>query len=217
MTLYDLKPRFQALLRPFVAWLAGAGITANAVTIFACAVSLVIGGLLAAYAPSRTLFLLLAPWLFVRMALNAVDGMLAREFGQKSDLGAYLNELTDVIADAALYLPFALMAPFSPAWVVIAVLLAGLSEMAGMLGPTIGATRRYDGPVGKSDRALLFGALGLWLGLDLPTPAWLAAVMPILAALLAWTIVNRVRAGLAGSRRGAPTRNDDTGKRHASP
>lgn len=205
MTLYDLKPRFQALLRPFVARLAGAGITANAVTIFACVVSLGIGGLLAANAPSRALFLLLPPWLFLRMALNAVDGMLAREFGQKSDLGAYLNELTDVIADAALYLPFALMAPFAPAWVVIAVLLAGLSEMAGMLGPTIGATRRYDGPVGKSDRALLFGALGLWLGLDLPTPTWLAAVMPILAALLAWTTVNRVRAGLAGSRRGAAT------------
>lgn len=205
MTLYDLKPRFQALLRPFVFWLAGAGVTANAVTLFACAVSLLIGASLAALAPSRGLFLLLPPWLFLRMALNAVDGMLAREFGQKSDLGAYLNELTDVIADAALYLPFALVAPFAPSWVVIVVLLAVLSEMAGMLGPTIGAPRRYDGPVGKSDRALLFGALGLWVGLDLPMPGWLALVMPILAALLAWTIVNRVRAGLAGARRGVGT------------
>ena len=37
------------------------------------------------------------------MAFNAIDGMLAREFGQKSRLGAYLNELTDVVSDAALY------------------------------------------------------------------------------------------------------------------
>ena len=46
------------------------------------------------------------------MAFNAIDGMLAREFGQKSRLGAYLNELTDVVSDAALYLPFAWLPPF---------------------------------------------------------------------------------------------------------
>jgi CDP-diacylglycerol--glycerol-3-phosphate 3-phosphatidyltransferase len=41
----------------------------------------------------------------VRMAFNAIDGMIACEFGGKSRLGAYLNELSDVVADAALYLP----------------------------------------------------------------------------------------------------------------
>ena len=46
------------------------------------------------------------------MALNAMDGMLAREFGQQSALGGYLNEITDIVADAALYLPFAFIAPF---------------------------------------------------------------------------------------------------------
>ena len=29
----------------------------------------------------------------------------------------------------------------------------------------VGASRRYDGPMGKSDRAFVFGALGLWVGL----------------------------------------------------
>ena len=42
------------------------------------------------------------------MALNAIDGMLAREFNQKSRLGGYLNEITDVVSDAALYLPLLL-------------------------------------------------------------------------------------------------------------
>ena len=46
------------------------------------------------------------------MALNAIDGMLAREFIKKSRLGGYLNEITDVVSDAALYLPFAFVAPF---------------------------------------------------------------------------------------------------------
>ena len=49
--------------------------------------------------------------MFLRMAFNAIDGMLAREFGQQSALGAFLNELTDVVSDAALYLPFAFVGP----------------------------------------------------------------------------------------------------------
>ena len=105
------------------------------------------------------------------MALNAIDGMLAREHGQKSRLGAYLNELGDVVSDAALYAPFALLPPFGRFWIGLVILLAALTEFAGVLGPTVGASRRYDGPMGKSDRALVFGALGLWVGLRRPLPA----------------------------------------------
>jgi CDP-diacylglycerol--glycerol-3-phosphate 3-phosphatidyltransferase len=135
--------------------------------------------------------------MFVRMAFNAIDGMLAREFGQKSRLGAYLNELTDVVSDAALYLPFAFVAPFSPFWTGVVIVLAVVSEYAGVLGPLAGASRRYDGPLGKSDRAFAFGALGLWIGLSAALPDWAAFAMPALAALLIVTIVNRVRRGLA--------------------
>ena len=197
MTLYALKPRFQRLLRPLVARLARAGVTANQVTLGAAGGSLAVGAFVAASAPARWPFLLLPVWLFARMALNAVDGMLAREFGQKSRLGGYLNEIADVVSDAALYAPFALIAAFGPFWVGLVVLLAALSEFAGVLGPTVGASRRYDGPMGKSDRAFVFGALGLWVGLGLPLPAWSASLMALLAILLALTAANRVRAGLA--------------------
>jgi CDP-diacylglycerol---glycerol-3-phosphate 3-phosphatidyltransferase len=156
-----------------------------------------VGGVLAIWTEARWLFLLLPLWLLIRMALNAVDGMLAREHGQKSRLGAYLNELGDVVSDAALYLPFALVAPFSPGWVVIVVLLSALSELAGVLGQSVGASRRYDGPLGKSDRALVFGALGLWVGLAGTLPAWATFIMPLLALLLVVTIARRVRAGIA--------------------
>jgi CDP-diacylglycerol--glycerol-3-phosphate 3-phosphatidyltransferase len=196
LSLYALKPRFQALLRPLARGLAHAGVTANQVTVATAVVSVALGAFVAARAPERWPFLLIPLWMFVRMALNAIDGMLAREHGQKSRLGAYLNELTDVVSDAALYLPFALIPPFSPLWTGIVIVLAVISEFAGVLGPMVGASRRYDGPMGKSDRAFAFGALGLWTGLASALPDWAAYVMPALAAALAWTIFNRVQRGV---------------------
>ena len=196
MSIYALKPKFQALLRPLTTALARAGVTANQVTLAAAVVSVGLGFFVASRVPERWPFLLVPLWMFLRMAFNAIDGMLAREFGQKSRLGAYLNELTDVVSDAALYLPFALMSPFSPLWTGIVIVLAVISEFAGVLGPAVGASRRYDGPMGKSDRAFVFGALGLWIGVADALPDWVAYVMPLLAAALVVTIVNRVRNGL---------------------
>ncbi|MBS1190310.1 MAG: CDP-alcohol phosphatidyltransferase [Rhodocyclaceae bacterium] len=196
ISVYQLKPRFQGLLRPLVGRLAAAGVTANAVTLLAALLSCVLGAWLLAAGDSR-LFLLLPLWMFLRMALNAVDGLLAREFGQKSALGAYLNELTDVVSDAALYLPFVAVPPFGWAGVGAVVFLAALSEMAGALGPMVGAGRTYDGPMGKSDRAVVFGALGLWLGLAGTLPGWIFWLMPAVAGLIVLNIVNRIRSGLA--------------------
>lgn len=199
MTLYDLKPRFQDLLRPSVRRLAQAGVSANQVTVCAAVVSVVLGVAVAVSADTHGLFLLIPGWLLVRMALNAVDGMLAREFGQQSMLGAYLNELTDVVSDAALYLPFAFVAPFSLLGVGFVIFLAALSEFTGALGPMIGVSRQYAGPLGKSDRAFVFGALGLWIGIGLPLPVWVVWGMLLLALLLCLTIVNRIRAGILES------------------
>ncbi|MCL4470602.1 MAG: CDP-alcohol phosphatidyltransferase family protein [Gammaproteobacteria bacterium] len=112
VSIYQLKPRFQSLLRPVARYCAGAGITANSVTLTAMLISLALGAMLGAAGGQRALFFLLPLWMFLRMAFNAIDGMLAREFGQKSALGAYLNELSDVISDAALYLPFVTITPF---------------------------------------------------------------------------------------------------------
>src|SRR5262249_23164129 len=140
------------------------GVTANQVTVAACVVSVALGATLGLLPGHATLFLLLPLWLLLRMAFNAIDGMLAREHGQASALGAYLNELPDVISDAALYAPFALL-PGSSLWLIGAVIaLSIMSEMAGVLGVAVGVSRRYDGPMGKSDRAFVFGAAGLLVG-----------------------------------------------------
>lgn len=196
-SIYQLKPAFQSWLRPTVDRLARTGITANQVTLSAMALSLAAGLALAIW-PQHSWPLWLVPLvLFMRMALNAIDGMLAREHDMQSRLGAILNELGDVLSDTALYLPFALVAPLSPAVVVLVVILATISEMAGVLGQALGGTRRYDGPMGKSDRAVLFGALALWVAIA-GQPAWLLNMALIIACiLLTWTIINRARGALA--------------------
>ena len=197
ITLYAMKPRFQALLRPTVQRLAAARVTANQVTLAAAFGSVAVGLFVVAHVDTAPVFLLLPVWLAIRMALNAIDGMLAREFRQQSRLGAYLNELGDVVSDAALYAPFALVPPFGAAATGIVVVLAVLTEFVGVLGPAVGASRRYDGPLGKSDRALLAGALGLWIGVGGALPSWFAGLMPLVGVLLVVTIANRMRAGLA--------------------
>jgi CDP-diacylglycerol--glycerol-3-phosphate 3-phosphatidyltransferase len=194
-SIYGLKPKFQNLLRPVTNGLARAGVTANQVTLAAVFLSLVTGAVIFHFHNSRALLLLPAV-LFVRMALNAIDGMLARAHNQTTSLGAILNELGDVLSDSALYLPLAIVPGFGPLPIVLIVLLAVLTEMTGVIGAQIGASRRYDGPMGKSDRAFVFGALGLLLGMNLPIVPFVPFVLWLVFALLLVTIINRARSAL---------------------
>lgn len=194
MSVYLLKSRFQGLLRPLVRRMYALGMTANQVTIAACTVSIAIG--VALFFTPRILFATIPLWMFARMALNAVDGMLAREFGQKSPLGAFLNEISDVVSDAALYLPFALVPPFD-VWSVGAVIFAAtVSEMTGVVSVMNGASRRYDGPMGKSDRAVAFSLLALWIAVIPALPQWANAIMWAIAGATVATIANRMRMGV---------------------
>ena len=203
-SIYDLKPAFQNLLRPICRLLAGLGVTANQVTLAAVALSVALGGALAWQPTARWALLAIPLGLFVRMALNAIDGMLAREHDQQSRLGGVLNELGDVVSDSALYLPFALI-PGVPAHLVVSVVvLAVISEMTGVVGVQIGASRRYDGPFGKSDRAFAFGLLALLLGLGVTPGRWVDGGLLLALALLVWTIFNRAHHALTEADRDAP-------------
>lgn len=196
-SIYDIKPAFQNLLRPLTRTLARNGVTANQVTGTAAVLSIVVGAGIAWRPDARWPLLVLPAFLFIRMALNAIDGMLAREHGMKSKLGAILNELGDVVSDTALYLPLATVDGFSPLLIVLIVILAIISEMTGVVAIQIGTSRRYDGPMGKSDRAFWLGLIALLLGLGVPRLPWLPWAEGILVALLCLTILNRARRALA--------------------
>ena len=208
-SVYDLKPKFQNLLRPLVNMLAKIGVTANMVTLAAMLGSIAYGIWIyqpfVDHGPNPYPFLFLGLFLFIRMALNAIDGMLAREHQQQSLFGAYLNEVGDVVSDAALYLPFLDLMEHGLGWVLM-IGLCCLTEFVGLQGKTIGASRRYDGPFGKSDRAVFFGALGLFTAwavfenrqaLHGIVMNWAMLIASLLALI---TIANRIRRGIQEAR-----------------
>ena len=195
-SIYDLKPKFQGLLRPVVAKLAALGITANQITVLAMILSCAAGGSIYIFPTCDWPLLLIPLVLFLRMALNAIDGMLAREHNMKSSLGAILNELGDVLSYAALYLPLAVVSGINENLIVLIVLVAVISEMTGVIAIQIGAQRRYDGPMGKSDRAFVFGVISLVLGLGYSPLPWLDYLLTIVLILLCVTVINRAKRAL---------------------
>jgi phosphatidylglycerophosphate synthase len=171
-------------------------VTANQVTIFAFLLSLAVGAWLALTPESRIAYFAYPALLFVRMALNAADGMLAREFQQKSNLGAFLNELCDVLSDAALYLALGMLASSSVMLVAIFTTLAITTEVVGLTAVGMGASRRYDGPMGKSDRAFAIGALMFFAAFFPAILDWTNLVLLALSLLCCATIYNRVKRAL---------------------
>lgn len=190
-SVYQLKSRFQRLLQPMLRGLSVAGLSPNQLTLGTLALMGVYGGALALWPEEKTLWAALPVVLLLRMAFNALDGMLAVQTGQTTKLGAMLNEICDQLADAALYLPFALVAGLSGAWVVVTVVLAATAELTGLAALATGSPRRFDGPMGKSDRAVAFGLLAVLVALDVPS-FWLHIVLALIVVLLLRTIQNRV-------------------------
>lgn len=195
MTIYDLKPKFQALLRPTVQFLAKRGITPNQVTMFAMLLSLLVG-LMIAITKGATWILLFVPlFMFLRMALNAIDGLLAKEHDMKTKRGAMFNEMSDVIADVALFLPFAFIVGVNPIYVVLFTVVGVFNEMAGVVAQTLNGERRYDGPMGKSDRVFVVGFIALLLGFGVEAGLWVDVLFFVATLLAVLSTYNRAMRG----------------------
>jgi CDP-diacylglycerol--glycerol-3-phosphate 3-phosphatidyltransferase len=200
-SIYDLKPTFQARLCPLVARLARAGATPNTVTLSALGLSIAAGAAIAIYPSARWPLAILPAALFVRMALNALDGMMARALNLTSRLGRALNEIGDVISDIAMYAPFGRIAALSPTAVSVAVILSVLTEIVGLAPTLAGGERRYDGPMGKSDRAVAFGLVAIVIAMGGRGAAWAPAILTGVIVLLAVTILTRAAHGFREVRR----------------
>jgi glycerol-3-phosphate cytidylyltransferase len=188
-----LKPRFQQALRPLTMIIARAGITANQVTLTAMLGSLIVGALLAINHKTPAIFAFLPVWLFIRMGLNTIDGLLALEHGQKSRLGGFLNEAGDIVSDFALAVPLISASSFSLPWMAIIMSLAVINELTGVAGSWVGGDRNNDGLFGKSDRAIAFSIIAAFLAINGHLPAMAVLLLPLFIVLHLITIVNRLR------------------------
>ncbi|HEY8597797.1 MAG TPA: CDP-alcohol phosphatidyltransferase family protein [Thermomicrobiales bacterium] len=158
LSLYAIKPRFQAILDRLAARLVAARVPADALTALGLGAA-ALGGLLLATGGVRSgpLVLLVPPLLFVRIACNALDGMIARRAGTARPWGTVLNETGDRLADLCLFggLVASGVLP-APVAGILPPLLLFVSYL-GVVGQAAGGARRYEGPLGKADRALLLG------------------------------------------------------------
>jgi len=199
ISVYKLKPKFQQLLHPLLVWLYKRKVTANQITIVAIMFSLGIGILFWEASVIPLFYLVLPIGLLIRMVLNALDGMMAREFGQTTRLGEILNEVGDVLSEVFIFFPLLKYQPESLYLVVTFIVLSVLNEYAGIMGKVLGGQRRYEGPMGKSDRALLMGIYGLLAYLGVEIHAYSQVIFAIVIALLLVSTFIRLKKGFYGT------------------
>lgn len=196
ISIYEIKPEFQQLLMPIVDWMRKIGMTPNQVTILALLLSIVTGIILSIFHDNKWIFILMPIVMFVRMALNAIDGLMAKKYQMKSHLGLLLNELGDVISDLFLFIPFVFIAEDYGIGIMLFISLSIISEMAGVTVQVIGSSRRYDGPMGKSDRAFIVGFISFLIFVHLNIIPYLHFVFYICSILMLINIYNRIINGL---------------------
>lgn len=198
MSIYQLKTAFQNQLRPISNALVKQGFTANQVTLSAAVLSLVISHLIYHHAHRQNKYWHLLPsGLFIRMAMNAIDGMMAKEHGQISTLGACLNEAGDMLSDTAILLS---LSPHTThrTHLLFAIILSLSTEFVAISSTLRAGERANHGPMGKSDRALALGVLGLMMGLG-RKPKHERLLFIAFELLLIKTLINRGRYLLAGN------------------
>ncbi len=206
MSIYQLKTQFQNLLRPISNNLVKQGVTANQVTVSAIVLSGATAYVVAYPAQdNQRLYYVLPVSLFIRMTMNAIDGMIAKEHNQASQLGAVLNEVGDLLSDSMLIASLSNLSNIStlssppklstshslqPVNSVDSCanaesfnkhhhLLLSLSlgtEFVAILGSQFIAQRANQGPLGKSDRAFELGLIGLLCGMG--RSSWLSPSYP---------------------------------------
>jgi CDP-diacylglycerol--glycerol-3-phosphate 3-phosphatidyltransferase len=171
ISVYKIKPAFQKLLQPLLKGLSKMGVTANQITVFSILFSIGLGVLVYFHLQFPYFLVLVAFGLLMRMVFNALDGMMAKQYNMQSKLGEVLNEVGDIVSDTAIILPFIVISSIHPILIIGFAILSIMNEFAGILGKALGGARRYEGPMGKSDRALLIGLFCLvyyfWNGLAL--------------------------------------------------
>ncbi len=192
LPIHDKKP-FYSLLSPIAGLLGGIGVSSILIRLLSTILVIAVAVTILVWPQYHWPLLLVPLVLFVRMLLNVIAGMLARESGNGRQLGALFEELWDLVTEIILYLPFATVTGVSLMPVFIVICLGIISEVIRIVAIPIAYERHYDLPMRKGSMALVFGTLGLLLGLDVVSRYWLDILLWTVSGLLVVTMLNRVR------------------------
>jgi CDP-diacylglycerol--glycerol-3-phosphate 3-phosphatidyltransferase len=154
MGAYSVKPRFRHALRGAEAVLVSRGVSADAITAAGLACALGAGGALAAARFDPVVIILAAPLALLRLACNALDGMVAADTHTARPLGQVFNEFSDRAGDSVIVLAVGLASGSMSAAAVTLALVSMVSYL-GTVAAAAGGARQYLGVMGKADRMLL--------------------------------------------------------------
>lgn len=190
--LYSVKPWFVRSLSSVEDRLVRRGVSADALSFAAVLVSVGAGtAIVAGYTVHAWFWLLVAPLAIARLALNALDGSVARRSGTARPFGKVINELCDRVSDAFFVAPLVIFVP-APL-LVVAILVISLVSLAGLMGEVLGETRLTQGPMGKADRSLVLSLAAVAAGVtNVPVGPFVIALLVITVGGLL-TIIGRVR------------------------
>ena len=196
ISIYKLKTKFQNLLMPICEKLVKLKVSPNQITITTVLLNIVFAGLIYEFNNYKLIYLTVPVFLFLRMALNALDGMIANKFNQKTKIGVFYNETGDVISDTVFFYIFLRVIGVNEVYNLLFIFLSALSEYIGVIAVMVDNKRHYEGPMGKSDRAFLISLLAIvyyFIG-----NKYFDYILILAIVLLIFTIFNRVRSSVKG-------------------
>ncbi|MDQ4124463.1 MAG: CDP-alcohol phosphatidyltransferase family protein [Actinomycetota bacterium] len=196
--LYSIKPWFLRRLRRVEDVLVRRRVAPDTLTVAAVVVSIAAGAAIAAGGVlAEPLWWLLVPPLgVIRLALNAMDGAVARRTGRGRPFGEVVNEMGDRLADVASLAPLGFVV--EPTLAFSAVTCALLASVAGCAGRVVTGRRATGGVMAKADRVAVLavaGAAGAATSSSLPfeVAAWVVAIGSVLTG--AGRLVSLAREG----------------------
>ncbi len=161
MGIYAVKPLFQDILEPVASWLADRDVDPTALNLLALISSF--NAALLLFLATNTYWSLVIPvLLFIRIALNALDGMVARLNDVEGQAwGEVLNETVDRVSDALIFAGLALNPSVNTTLGLITALIVVLTSFVAVASKAARGNRRYEGVMGKADRMFIIGLLGV--------------------------------------------------------
>ena len=196
ISIYKLKTKFQNLLMPVCEKLVKLKITPNQITVTTVLLNIIFAGIIYKFSNINYLFLIVPIFLFLRMALNALDGMIANTFNQQTKRGIFYNEAGDVVSDTVFFYIFLRVIGINEIYNLLFVFLSALSEYIGVVAVMVDNKRHYEGPVGNSDRAFLISLLAIIY--FFVRNQYFDYILILAIILLIFTIYNRIKSSLKG-------------------